>query len=498
MVTSKLRKTTGEKDYYKIEETPNLDIGNWNTYQKADTVILLLAKPLAGMGTARYLEQGALGMDDIAKDVDVLYIGPETHNNCPLLAFPFEEIEPGETNPDVFSNVYNTMKKALQRLYSKGKRRLAVACFGYTMFGLEALRRVLNEMNEGKDEGSVITAIAMVIDTAYPDTDEINVKLDVQDRPLNRFYCNGYVSSSYLQTIFTVMSSYPMNIDLLEVRKPRGMTGSIVTTQTYTKKYINFLIENGATPKQEAIKSLSGKITNFENIESDDLIVPLLTSDIWDPDSVNAWMTELEYISCTVGTTNIIQALQKVAQVLNKRVFLPIDEAAVEFIKSLKLENTFLKTTKEKKPAVYICSYKALPQKDHTVMIGSSNAAIGRTGGQANATTVSILAKKPYLIIDMPHYNYMQSYLTSLSVLKDFEVDKEHRIVSRKKKTPYCWRGFWFWDEDKIANTLIEMLTNQTEANKRTEQAFDTFMKMHENPDTNFFKVFNKLIGYTS
>ena len=496
MKKHELEKIVDERTYNQISETPNLEMEKWKSKDKVDTIILHLPKPLAGKGTARQLEQASFGMTDLMKTIDVFYIGPRIKNSSSLLSQPFEEVMPGKNNPEVFSKVYEALEKAVNRLYLKGKRHLGFACFGYVMFGTEALRRILNQFNKDKQHDEKLTAVAAVIDSAYPDTEEINFQLDGQGRPLSRFYNPGYISTEYLDTFFLMTSAYPFNLDILNARKPKGMTGSSIVTLPYTQDYINLLMDKGATPKEDAINLLKGKIIGFENIDTDDIIIPLLSSDIWDSNSIGKWMTEREYKTCTQGTLNIIKALAKVAYLLNKRVFLPIDESALNLIKSVKLENTFFGDKLSKLPALYICPYKDLPQEDHTIMIASSDIAIGRTGGQANATAVAMLSKKPYLVIDMPHYNYMQSYLTSLSMIRDIECDNDHELISRKKQIPYCWRGFWFWDENKIADTIMEMLTNYKESKRRADKAFDTLLNMYKNSHTNFFKIFQKLIGF--
>jgi hypothetical protein len=440
----------------------------------AEAVVICLPKPLAGKGTARQLAQAWAGLRprvEGAGGVEVHYVGPPLHGvEIDEVPAPLATVRSAADVSDTYRHVSYAMRQALGLLAERGLRRVAVVAMGYTAFGPEAVHRAVAELAAG---GAGMSVTVLLVDSAYPDTDGESESLDAGGWPVSRFHAPAYRSSDRVRTVFLLTSAYRYDPAIVDPRAPRGMEGVAVIAPPYPDAYVERVTRLGARARAAAAPG--------------DLIVPLVSSDIWSPESVGAWMTAEQYETVTAGTRAVLTALVHVARRRNRRIRVPLDTAAAAFVAREPIAGVALDGSAGAGEPVLLRPYRDLSQDEHTRLLASADLAVSRTAGQANATVVLALARTPNLVIDMPARGYMQSERTSLAFTHDVGIDERGELVATPRARPLGWRAEWSWPSDRMAGLIGEILDDAGERDRRTSAAAEAFHALRAAPDGSLF-----------
>jgi hypothetical protein len=325
-------------------------------------------------------------------------------------AFPLDRtIEAATTVSSIYHNASSVLRQEMQYLYSIGIRHFAGVCCGYTSYGPLGLKRALAEINQANPDDPM-TGNVIVQDSSFPDTDMLSAELDVSGYPTTRFHGPSYESTAHLKIIFTLNASVPFEIALS--RRIPGGCAPVLSTVPLTRRYIEKWQEIGKTPRAHVRRRLDGKIGQWERVKADDWVVPLLASDIWDPDSIGKWMTREQYDTVEEGTLGLVRGLCQVAEKTSKPVFLPLVRSGADFILSQNLSNVHSMGSGASgvKPGVVLLPYEVLVQSSFVDLIVGADLIINRAV-QSNSFSETILAGKPQLVITMPAAGYMEAEL---------------------------------------------------------------------------------------
>ncbi len=457
-------------------------------------IYVCLPKPLAGMGTNRQLQGVVAGVKAMtaSSGIDFGFIGPAIPGADPCLEHPLAEIPAADTVAGSYRRATAAFTAALRQLEDRGLRRLAVLCMGYTAYGPESLKRAVRAVREEGRRGPERLDV-FIIDSAYPDTDRKESALDAEGWPASRFYTPAFQSDETIRISFLLTSAYDYNAALLNQRCPEGLTGVSVVAPPYTDDYLAELEADGDSARARGVGVLSTLFPEVAGIAPEDLLVPLVSSDVWSEDAVGVWMTREAHRSCTRGTESIARALVMVSGRVGRRIWMPIDTAGADFLIGLAIDG--LRVSDPGKPigteaAVVLVPYRGLPQSAHTTLLGAAHLAVSRTGGQANATCVLGLTKTPNVVIDMPACGYMQSELTSLFMTHSADVTLAGGVSCEPLPSPLGWRGAWHWSPEDLAELLESALIDISERGQRSEHAIAAF---HELKRSTFGSVFGIL-----
>lgn len=470
------------------------------TPDSIDGVFVCLPKPLAGMGTKRQLQGIIAGLESLCREraLPLGYIGPAMEGFGPTLAAPYAEVAPADTVAASYKAVVFAFEAAFQRMADAGLKRIALLCMGYTAYGPESAKRALCAFEERTGRRAPERIVTCVVDSAYPDTDSEESDIDIDGWPTSRFYSPAFESTDRLRTLFLLTSAYDYTVSLLNARAPRGLAGASVVFPPYTDEYLGDLERWGREGKTRGLGPVADQLPGGSAMGPDDLLVPLVSSDIWGEEAVGVWMTREEHDSCIKGTQHIGTALVQVARRLNRRIWMPIDTAGARAMESMGIDGLRILGREGTTPppgGVLVSPYRGLSQPDHTRLLGAADLAISRTGGQANATVVLTFAKTPNLIVDMPGVGYMQSELTSLFVTHDASVAPSGEVTCTEKARPLAWRGRWCDPPGDLAEAIIDALANAEERDRRTAAAKAAFEQLRTSTKGNVFHIIRKLIG---
>ncbi len=466
-----------------------------------DGVFVCLPKPLAGMGTKRQLQGIIAGLESLCAEhaLPLGYIGPAMKGFGHTLATPYADVAPAKTVAGSYRAVVAAFEAAFHRMAGAQLERIALLCMGYTAYGPESVKRALRSFETGGGKQAPKQITTCVVDSAYPDTDQAESDLDAEGWPTSRFYTPGFEGTHRVQTLFLLTSAYDYTVSLLNARAPKGLAGASVVFPPYTDEYLAELARWGREGKERGLGSAARHLPGFAVKAREDLLVPLVSSDIWGEEAVDVWMTREEHRSCVEGTRNIASALVQVARRLGRRIWMPIDTAGAEAVAAMGIEGLAIvsgeASSEIPKEPLLLSPYRGLSQPDHTRLLGAADLAISRTGGQANSTVVLTFARTPNLVVDMPAEGYMQSELTSLFVTHDATVTPTGEVTCTKRATPLAWRGQWRDAPDDLAEVMADALTNPTERERRTSAAIAAFDQLRASIKGNVFRIVRQLIG---
>jgi hypothetical protein len=462
---------------------PLLDGSYWASI-KPDAIVVCLPKPLAGEGTRRQLQGVAAGLRDCSKPV--YYIGPAVDEGPEFLASPAVEIRQTTAIPETFEAVYDGFVRFLSTLLPESTRSLLILSMGYTAFCPEAFKRARQVA------GYSGRAICCVVDSAFPDTDNPNAATSGNGWPECRFYPQAYRSSKLLEVVFLLTSAYDYEPRILEQRIPEGITGVAVIAPPYANDYVARITEISRLAKRDRFRpeSLVPAMTGFQDT---DLIVPLVSSDIWSPDSVGSWMSAEQFETCTVGTVKLVCALEKVSRRMARRIWMPIHSSGARFLLGNVPDGVAVVLDSagdfDHKTRVVAAGYDYIPQDDHTSLLSMADVVLCRTAGQSNASVVLALSKTPSIVLDMPARGYMQSELTSLFVTHDVDVDGDGRVMAKHKESPLGWRLAWSDSDERIATTIAAALEDPSTARSRAANASRAFESLYGCESRNLLSI---------
>lgn len=466
--------------------------------EPVEAVLLTLPTALAGKGTARQLTEAAayLSRRLEASDVPFAYVGRPVEDGGSELQKPWREVAPYEPGvPGIYRATARAFREAFEALHARDVRRVAVLCMGYTGYGPEAIKRSLAELARG---GRRMEAVVCLADSAYPDTDVLDRETDAQGWPISRFYGPAYRSVPGAQILFFLTSAYPYDPAVLNRRVPPGIVSAGVIVPPYSDEYVERIETAGREGREEGLGEVASRLPGLEARDDDDLLIPIVGSDIWSTSAIGAWMSAPQHDSCLKGTAAIVRALVTAGDRLGKRIWVPIDVAGADYLREEKLPGvTVLLPGEVARGAarVFVSPYRDLSQRDHARLLGASDLAISRTGGQANSTVVLALARTPNLVLDMPACGYMQSELTSLAVRYDVEVDAEGRVRCRRKDAPLGWLARWDWAPERIAEEILDALGAEDERARRCDAAYRAYEALRRSEAGNLFRIVERLAG---
>ena len=463
-------------------------LGAWpRNRPRIDAVVLCHPVALAGQGTSRQLQEAWLGLTRrfAGTPVHVAYVGAPVPANTIGLADPLAPVEPVDTGevPGRFRAATAALTRALRALREAGARHVAVVCAGYTAYGPEAVKRALDSLSTG---GAAMKACVFLVDSAYPDTDARDARRDRSGWPRGRFFAPAYESTAAARTAFLLTSAYAYDPWLLNERAPEGLGGVGVISPPYTDSYLRWLEATARRARIDGGADLYGALPGFARRRSDDLLVPLVASDVWSPSAVGAWMTRKQHESCRSGTESLIRTLVRISERLGRRIWVPIDVAGAEFVSGLNLPGVAVLRTREQREdaesKVLLPAYRGLSQADHATLLAAARLAVSRTGGQANATAVLAVARTPNFVLDMPACGYMQSELTSLAIARELRVSADGAVRNVARSAPLGWLAHWKQAPQEVEGLLWEALTVDAERARRANAAYDAFHSLRRAP----------------
>lgn len=484
---------------------PYRSVPPWRTRDHArppvDAVVMCLPRPLAGLGTSRHLAQIAAGLEALPESgPQRVYVGPPQDAEGPgahRLREPFVPVGPADSTPAAYRVVTRALEQAFERLVHRGCRRVCVLSMGYTALGPEGVARARDRLRERTGDPAP-HALVCVVDSAWPDTDEPDHRLDGNGWPLGRFYTPAYESRPGVSVAFFLTSAYGFDPVCLGERMPRGLCGVSVITPPYHESYHRFLRQTAEYARQEGLAVLHPDLPPLRLFREGDRLVPLVSSDIWDPQDTRDWMTPDEYETVTRGTRVLLEALVTEARRRRCRIFVPIDRAGDDFARNARIEGVATGGRVPDGAPVITVPYRGLSQAAHTRLLALSDLALSRTGGQANATAVLSLVRTPNLVMDLPARGYMQSEITSRCMVDGPVPDPADAPTSVRFEPlaePLGWRVHWSWSPQRVAETLREALDGDVERRRRARAAEQAFLSLHRDPHGNLLRIVADLSG---
>ena len=464
----------------------------------SEAVLVCLPKPLAGMGTRRQVDGVIEGISRLLRGTGrpFGYVGPAIGDGPLLLAEPFVEIEPHADVAESYRRVQAAFERAFTKLLDAGVARTVVLSMGYTSYGPEGVKRALATL---ATRGTSHSAIVCLVDSAYPDVDVEECETDDDGWPTGRFHSRSYRSDEFVDTLFFLTSSYDYDLRLLDSRAPRGLSGAAVIAPPYSSGYLNRVEKEARAGRESGLAELADLVSGLQYRRPHDLVIPIVASDIWSEGAVGTWMTTDEHSSCLNGTRALIRALELVARRLERRIFVPIDRAGAKFLSSTVSGSVaILGSTADSIPptaTVVITGYFGLSQDSHSRLLGASDLAISRTGGQANATAVLAIAGTPTMVVDMPAVGYMQSELTSHFMTHDLHVQPDGTVNKTYRLEPLAWRARGSDSPETLAGVIRDALENDAERLRRRSNARAAFQKLRESPRGSIFSHVRRLVG---
>lgn len=452
--------------------------------KKADVLLRIVPVALAGGGPVTQTIQIDEWLDVISRqlnNIPIRRIGVES-GHCSFVdeeitgrVYPIDRlVKPASSVPDIYRNVSDAVIAEMQNLYSLGKRHFAGVCCGYTAYGTFALKTAMKKINKANPDDP-ITGNIIIQDSSFPDTDKLENEVNLKDYPATRFYEAAYQSTADLKVIFTLNAAMPFDVNLSK-RIPVGCL-PITSTFPFTDRYIKKWKKAIKTPRNNAIKRLINALPSWSKLEqANNLIIPFLSSDIWDKNSVGKWMTQRQYDTVLQGTIAIINALSYTAKQTSRTVFLPLVKSAVDFILSQNISDIYSveSMTDSAKAPVILLPYDVLSQSLFVDLITVSDLVINRSV-QSNSFAETIFAEKPPVVITMPASGYMESELMAQNL--------KYGLL-RYNLQP-----------DKMGEYFYKILTNSEHRNKSRNAIQDTFNAMRSNPETNFGDILACVAG---
>lgn len=438
-----------------------------------DHLVLMLPKPLAGFGTARQLDCLARAVGSWSR---VVYVGPPVQSDVEMLRTPFEPIALTESVGDTYRHCAAALTTALRRLLARGCRHPALVSLGYTAFGPEAAKRSFRTLQTEGLEGIEV----FIVDSALPDRDDPERQVDADGWPLTRFHEDSYASDG-VTTTFLLTSAYSYDPRILADRVPP--VGQVkVIAPPYTNAYVEGLARAAADGRAGGLREFERRWPPLAAAREGDLLVPLVSSDIWSPSSVGAWMNQREYESVLTGTRMVLEGLSLFARQRGSTVFVPVDAAA----------EAELNVAPEQ---VVLLPYSGIPQDEHTRILGASDLAISRTGGQSNAFIVLAVAETPAIVVDLPDEGYMQAELTSIAAVHDVAVSHDGKVSSRPRAEPLAYLARWDWTPERFAALLHEAARPDGDAAHRAAAARSAFDSLRGSAETSLLRLLANRLG---
>ena len=383
-----------------------------------------------------------------------------------------QEIETSASIKGIYKNVTDAVVREVEYLYSNGIRHITGVCCGYTSYGPFAFQRALKKVNLS-NKNDILTANLMIQDSSFPDTDNLSESLDIDGYPMTRFYGPAYQSNSWLKIVFTLNAVVPFDVTLSK-RIPQGCT-PLLASFPFTKTYISKWQKKMS--KSDAMEQLNGVIPSWEKITHNDLIIPFLSSDIWDPSFIGKWMTQQQFNTVVEGTLNFVKALSYVSKVTKKNVFLPIIKNAEKFILSQNMSDVYPMNAYEvsmKKRAVYIMPYNVIPQHLFINLIAASDIVVNRST-QSNSFIETIMTDTAQLVSIIPAADYMDGELMAMNL--------KHGLIA------------YNWPSEKIGMEIEKIITDNTYKNDLIGKFKQMLIKMNEDQKTNFGSILTEVSG---
>jgi len=479
----------------------HLKIPKWSpdttTNFAGEAVLLCLPMNLAGRGATTQLKQAYAGFARLLENSRVLfkYIGPVIKTTEALyegLTRPFVEIESASDISSAYQQSQAAFTKAFELLSKQGIRNLVIICIGYAAVGPFSINRALEMLKAAGKISPLTKAAVCLVHSTYPDTDFIDKRVSEEGWPLSRFYSQAYAAAEHMQTFFMVTSSYNFNIDILNLRAPEAMSGATVIAPPFSIEMVDNLIAAGKNGKSKDLSVLYPKIPGLKLYSPSDLLIPLVTSNIWNRQAIDQWMTAEQYHTCVVGIHNLLRAYYIVAQTLKRRILVPVCNSIVDFIGSLGVPGvSVLDNSTNPIPLhegqVIVCGHEELGYTEHAYLLGAADLAVSRTGGQANANAILALTNTPVLVVEMPGKGYMQNELTSLLMEYDILADSSGYLHRQTRSQPLGWVSEWSWSKDRLAKIMLQILGSKQEREQRSYAAFKAFINLYNSEEGNFY-----------
>ena len=478
------------------DRAERLEVEGWDA-PPAQAVTVLLARPLAGMGTARQLEQAFAGLTPLLArgDVRLDYVGPPAPEGI-VLPPATVTIPVADEVPATFKLVTAALEAHLGALVRDGVRRALLVSMGYTAFGPEALKRAMASLARS-EEGRALEVELLIVDSAFPDTDEEDHRLDDEGWPLGRFYTPAYAATARSRVWFLITSAYDYDLDMLHARTPPGLTGVGIISPPYTDAYVVGLAARASEARREGraglAARLTGRVAAIDRLRDDALVVPIVSSDVWSPSHVGAWMSPEEHETCTGGTRAVLEALVSLSEELGRPVYVPVDRAGAACFAANAPAGVSACVNPGDAPSpgarVVLGGYRNLPQDDHARLLAVADLAVSRTGGQSNAAVVLAMTGVPNVVMDMPARGYMQSELTSFFTTHEIHTLEDGALEARPLAQPLGWWTRWDTSATHVRDLLREALTVRGEREARADAARRAYTDLLAAPWGNFLHI---------
>jgi hypothetical protein len=455
----------------------------------ADAVLVSAPKPLAGLGTSSQLVGVCDGLRRLARSnaCRIGYVGPPLAGADPLLAAPFIAMEPTGSTQEIYRRCESAFTAAFTLLANAGCRRIVLACMGYTAFGPEAAKRAFRRVRSADLEQLLL----LIVDSAFPDRDEPEVGIGRAGYPLGRFHEAAYAPDPGVRTAFLLTSAYRYDPAILTARAPAVSWVGLIAPP-YTEGYIDALRNAGAKRRAGGTGELPDILPELCSYRAGDLLIPFVSSDIWSPTAIDAWMTRDQYQTVLTGTTTVLRGLQLVARRQGCRVFVPIDAAVLQIL-DRRFDDILLASSRGYPGGVRLVPYESLSQADHARLLGTADLAVTRTGAQANAFAVLSLVKTPSVVMDLPAAGYMQSELASAAVESRISISGDGVVRAVARERPTAWFTRWTWPASMFAEVINRILEDATESARRAEAARKAFLELFNSADGNLFAILERL-----
>jgi hypothetical protein len=392
--------------------------------------------------------------------------------------YPLDRAMPSSSTPsEVYQRACETLGAELNDLYAAGTRHIMGVCCGYTSYGLFALKRAVQEINDAHPDDPFSGNI-IIQDSSFPDTDTFNTDLDEQGYPTSRFYGPAYQSLPHLRIAFTLNGAVPFDVSLSK-RAPRECV-NLMTTFPFTPRYMRRWQDERRRTQSEARKLLDGVLPQWDKIQPDDRIVPLLASGgCWEESSVGKWMTAEQYDTVLQGTNTLVQALVQVAQEHAQQIVLPIIRQGGQYILSASLQGVYPIEQRQSasEPGLFVLPYDTVPQPLFANLILSSDLVVNRAV-QANSFAETILAHVSQVVLTIPGAGYMDAELMAQSLERGHL--RHNQSVAQ------------------INEELTRLLTDHTYRDQRVNSLWAIFQNMFTSTESNFGHVLMRAAGLTT
>ncbi|HUW21717.1 MAG TPA: hypothetical protein VMW41_03520 [Candidatus Bathyarchaeia archaeon] len=403
-----------------------------------------------------------------------------------LVTTPNIEIgEPTDNSiPASFQPIETAVYQATKQLAEQKIERIFYLATGYTaqspLAAAKAILRIKRELNCPELAGRFVYQ-----DSCVPDYDNPSWNLDINGRPLDRFFPPAYAGlpNQGLETFAACVNWLPCP-PTAEADRLQAYPGlkRLTVAQNFTPDYIQRLQDfyKGLTVS-EARRLIQAYGLDILSNGNPNVVCPAC-GDYWNQENVGKWLTPEQFQSILAGTQTLALGVLEASRQIGRSINLVLPAEAIEFLLSKKIEGVFTPDQNPTTSGILIVPKPELPQTVLLAVYKLSQLIINRTSETNASAEVAILPDIPQILFTIPGFGYM-GVDTIDSVINEFSTQ---------------WNFRYNDPPPLLAKVIAWMIQDPRYARQSCQKASEIFQMTYQDPGRNFFNVLNYLAGFNT